>query len=155
MVCGVCQGRHHVSICQRTSVTTQSSQPPGNSGSNTGNSATGVSRAPHDTTNLHINSQTPILLQTAQVVIQKPNKGHVKTPARAILDLGSQRTYVTEGLRGTLGLLTLSQEVIAFKTFGSNEQHVRECDVVEVGLKTKNGSVVIISALTVPFIVSH
>lgn len=54
--------------------------------------------------------------------------------ARAILDSGSQRTYVTGELKNTLGLTAKSNESIVIKTFGSSEQRVREREVVEIGM---------------------
>ena len=44
-----------------------------------------------------------------------------ETSARAILDSGSQRTYVTSQVRERIKLPTIATETIRIKTFGNSE----------------------------------
>ena len=72
--------------------------------------------------------------------------------AQAILDSGSQRTYISGCLRDQLQLPTRRTESLKIKTFGSTESQDQQYEVVELGLKLKNGDDLKSVALVVPFI---
>ena len=67
--------------------------------------------------------------------------------ARAILDSGSQRKYITSHLREELNLSTIRMELLRIKTFGRTGCDDTSCDVVRMGIETKNNE-----TLVVPFI---
>ena len=152
--CSRCRGRHHNTICPRKNETT--TDPPAAS---LGPVTEGTSQASgdiHRPTNVtYVDSQTPILLQTARLQLYSPN-GKMPPPicivARAIMDSGSQRTYVTSRLRESLHLPTKRTESLHIKTFGSTEGHDAICEVVDLGLITKGGEKLKLTALVVPFI---
>ena len=72
--------------------------------------------------------------------------------ARAILDGGSQRTYITSRLRDELSLPIVRTELLQIKTFGSTECDHTSCDVVQIGVETKDGATQMMHALVVQFI---
>ena len=61
--------------------------------------------------------------------------------ARAVLDSGSQRTYVSSQLREKLRLPTVRTETIRIKTFGSTESSDKSYDVVHLDIQVKNGGI--------------
>lgn len=152
MKCEKCRGRHHVTICSRrcrqdSGVTTPSQGAQGRTSS-------GPNNATPTTTNAFCaDTQTPVLLQTAQLKLYDPrtSRQHTAT-ARAVMDSGSQRTYITCRLRYELCLPTLRTESLHIKTFGSAEGYESSCDIIQLALKTKNHGSLRITALVVPVI---
>ncbi|CAB3999740.1 Hypothetical predicted protein [Paramuricea clavata] len=69
------------------------------------------------TTNLYTTAKTSILLQTARAIISNPNVGERSKNIRLILDLGSQKCYITESLRQKLDLTAVNRETLVVKTF--------------------------------------
>lgn len=93
-----------------------------------------------------------VLLQTAQLhMINLTHPSNIVT-ARAVMDSGSQRTYITSRLRDSLKLPTIQRESLHIKTFGSSECRDTTCDVVEFRLLTKHDGTIPITALVVPHI---
>ena len=72
--------------------------------------------------------------------------------ARAILDGGSQRTYITSRLRDELSLPIVRTELHQIKTFGNTECDHTSCDVVQIGVETKDGTTQMMHALVVQLI---
>ena len=104
---------------------------------------------------MYVDSQTPILLQTAKLQLynwNEPWNSASSVRARAILDSGSQRTYISSRLRDQLQLPIRRTESLKIKTFGSTESQDQQYEVVELGLKLKNGDNLKLVALVVPFI---
>ena len=150
--CRKCRGRHHVSICPRTAdkqpntPASDARVPPGE--------VSGTPEAPPTTNSLCAGGHRNILLQTARLELIRSGGNGPLISARAMLDSGSQRTYVTNRLRDQLRLPTVSTERIRIKTFGSTESCDDSFDVVHLGIKTKEGGIVEIAALVVPLICS-
>ena len=69
--------------------------------------------------------------------------------ARAILDSGSQRTYITSRLRDELNLPTVKTKLLQIKTFGSTKSDDTSCDVVQVGIETRDDGTLSITALVI------
>ena len=67
-------------------------------------------------------------------------------------DSGSQRTYITSRLRDELNLPTVKRKLLQIKTFGSTKSDDTSCDVVQVGIETRDDGTLSITALVVPFI---
>ena len=155
--CNKCRGRHHNTICPRRieSTVNQPTTSPdltaeGQEGTN---QASGGIHRPTNVT--YVDSQTPILLQTARLQLCNPNDTLAPprcVEARAIMDSGSQRSYVTCRLRESLHLPTKRTESLHIKTFGSTEGHDATCEAVDLGLITKGGETLKLTALVVPFI---
>ena len=72
------------------------------------------------------------------------------TTARAILDSGSQRMYVTSCLSDKLNLPTLRTERLQIKTFGNKGSNEAICDIVQMGVETRSGEILFVTALVVP-----
>ena len=152
--CSRCRGRHHVTICPR--MTPRSSNDP-----NTPipGAQGGLSPLPGNmqgsTNTLYVDAQTPVLLQTAR--LQLYNLSDTRVPpicvaVRAIMDSGSQRTYVTSQVRERLNPPTKRTESLRIKTFGSTEGQDTVCEAVELGLLTRDGETLKLTAMVVPFI---
>ena len=149
--CKKCRGRHHVSICVRTTSKCGGKPPTTQEG---GEKSQGSDNPAVPVTTCYVGSQTPILLQTAKLRLVNPNDGNPETSARAILDSGSQRTYVTSQVRERLKLPTIATETIRIKTFGNSEGYDKTCDIVNFGVRIKSGAMLEIAALVVPLICS-
>ena len=151
--CTKCRGKHHVSICSRnTSV--QGTPTPSRSTQTESVELSSVYCGTRTTTNnLYAGVHTPVLLQMAQLELS-----NLVTPslpnavARSILDGGSQRTYIAPRIQRPLSLFAVGTESLQIKTFGSSESHNTSCDVVQLGLATKDDGILQMTALVVPFI---
>ena len=77
------------------------------------------SEVPQTTNSLCAGAPTEILLQTARLRLTDSRGDGFQTVARAVLDSGSQRTYVSSQLREKLRLPTVRTDTIRIKTFGS------------------------------------
>ena len=106
------------------------------------------------TTTCYVGSQTPILLQTARMRVVNSDSGNHEASIRAILDSGSQRTYVTSQVRVKLKLPTVTTETVQIRTFGESGGHEETCDVVRFGVRVKSGETLEMLALVVPLICS-
>ena len=130
--CNTCSGRHHISICVRSTcktitppTTTQTTSTPTPNASSTTIAYTCV------------DTQTPVLLQTARATIGNPSTDQ-SSEVRLILDCGSQRTYITKQVQETLSLKALRTETVMINTFGANQR--------------SRGEVLYLSALVVPVV---
>ncbi|CAB3995910.1 Hypothetical predicted protein [Paramuricea clavata] len=151
--CYSCKGRHHVSICKGKKPPHR--DPPeehGQSGSNKSKESPSLGTHP-DATVCHTTSSNCVLLQTARANIYNPdNPNGPKVKARLILDGGSQCSYVSRALTGTLGLQSKGQRSVNIKTFGSSETNAQVIDVVNLGIETAYGANIEMLAFNVPLI---
>ena len=74
-------------------------------------------------------------------------------PVRILFDNGSQRSYVTEKLKGKLSLTPIRQETLHLNVFGSESCSRRKCDVVRLNLQGRD-EVIEVVALSFPRICS-
>ena len=88
---------------------------------------------------MYVNSQTPILLQTAKAV-------------RTILNSGSQRSYVTTRVCEMLSMKKIQSETMIIKTFGTENKERQTCDVVKFGVQTRECEHLNLTAVVVPYI---
>ena len=111
------------------------------------------SRVP-TTSSVCVNVHTPILLQTAKAMVsdatQSPPAATVE--ARAILDTGSQRSYVTTQVRETLSARKSHSELMIINTFGSERGEKRDCDVVQLKFATNDSESLVLPMVVVPHI---
>ena len=140
MRCSNCKGKHHPSICHKSSdhSTTQKEIPSTTSSSTS--------------TSMYTDVNTPILLQTARAVVFNPDDTNQCMTVRILFDGGSQRSYITDHVKRSLGLSAEAVESVLIKTFGSKTDHTQLCDIVELLMKMKNGEILKLSLLSVPFI---
>ncbi|CAB4006889.1 E3 ubiquitin- ligase DZIP3, partial [Paramuricea clavata] len=151
--CYSCKGRHHVSICKGKKPPPPPPRDPpeghGQRGSNKSKESPSLGTHP-DATVCHTTSSNCVLLQTARANIYNPdNPNGPKVNARLILDGGSQCSYVSSALTGTLGLQSKGQRSVNIKTFGSSETNAQ---VVNLGIETSYGANIEMLAFTVPSI---
>ena len=76
------------------------------------------------------------ILTLAQIPVCHPQVQQRETNVLALLDSGSQRTYVTEDLAHSLKLPSAGKETLHIDTFGNSESLVHESKVVNCQLKT-------------------
>lgn len=99
---------------------------------------------------MYIGAGTPV---SAKLQLHNPSGGRgTHTTARAILDSGSQCTYITSRMRKKLQLPTGTCETLRIKTFGATEGRDTACEVVDIGVRLSSGEPMKMSALVVPFI---
>lgn len=145
--CTECNGRHHTSL--------HSSSPPTNTGSAVSDQSTTSARnTPTTSSNMCVNSCATILLQTAKTTVSDASQ---LNPAptieiRAILDTGSQRSYVTTRVKEGIRARTSYSETMVIKTFGSERGERRVCEVIELKVGTRDGGTLTISTVVVPHI---
>ena len=71
---------------------------------------------------------------------------------RAILDAGSQKSYVTIRVQEALHVKRSHSESVIIKTFGSGQGERRICDIVQLKIATNDAYPLIHSAVVVPHI---
>ncbi len=72
---------------------------------------------------------------------------------RILLDLGSQRSYLSETLQEKLDLRAVRSNTLMIKTFGSTSEQVQECPLVECFVSSRHDNTSLpISAYVVPTI---
>ena len=91
-----------------------------------------------------------VLLQTASVEVYNPTNPSLTIKLRLILDSGSQRSYLTEQVKNTLGLYRIKQQHLSISTFGTSRSDPRHCEVVRIGIVTKSGQDEVVELLVVP-----
>ena len=74
------------------------------------------------------------------------------TRVRLILDSGSQCSYASDRVKNTLSLSATHTEALSIKTFGSNKGKRENCDVIVIGMKTKDNTDLCLSLLVVQLI---
>ena len=59
-----------------------------------------------------------------------------------LFDLCSKRTYISEELKQKLNLKLLKNETLNLNTFGTEKFRKQKCDIIELNLEGKDGSVI-------------
>lgn len=107
---------------------------------------------PSTMTAVWVNSTNTVLLQTAKADVYNLARPQSVTKISILLDVGSQRWYITKQVQKALALPILKQQKMLIKTFGSEQVQVLVCDVVNIGLKTIDGNAIELTLLSVPLI---
>ncbi|XP_011410528.1 PREDICTED: uncharacterized protein LOC100633078 [Amphimedon queenslandica] len=148
--CTECKSKHHPSICLKA-VKSESSKETLNLQVNVSN----LNPEAPPFTSLSSTSQAEendtVLLQTVRVTAFNPSNPALCREAKVILDSGSQRSYVTQDLKKEMALKVKSKKSMSIAAFGSTTQREEEYDIVEIGLRTEEGSI-ILRLLAVPLI---
>ena len=58
------------------------------------------------------------------------------TVARIVFDSGSQKTYISQRLKDSLQLPTVSQETLTIRPFGTDTGYVQRCDVTQLCIRS-------------------
>ena len=153
--CNNCRGRHHSSICTTSHAGTNTTNSPSNVSAGDPPPSSSASRNVYvPTTTAFVGSHTPILLQTVKATVCDASQvGPAPTlEVRAILDLGSQRSYITTQARAALQLKKVRSESMIIKPFGSATRDRQICDIVELKILTKKSGPLILATVVVPHI---
>ena len=137
--CRKCGKRHHQSLCDQNPDTKETSANTEKSSNQ--DSTVAVSR-----------SKAQVLLQTAQTYAYTAHNELI--PVRILMDVGSQRSYLSNALKTRLKLKPLRQENLTLNTFGNEQFNERKCDLISVRLQVKYGEEIEIPALSFPAICS-
>ena len=159
--CSKCGGRHHISICSNSPgrnappTTAHSTQPAANSvtptKSNLNPEATPFVATP-TTTCFSASTSKTVLLLTVRSVVYNPDVPHSNMEVRAILDLGSQRSYITNQVKDALALTPAGEQRMSILTFGSNRRNTQTCQMVKVSMRTREGPDKEMELFSVPLI---
>ena len=150
--CSTCSQRHHSSLCMANETPAS-----GNSLAGVTQPSTQESGQPSSAISMYIDSKTSILLQTCIALASNPTSAQPQEElcVRIILDSGSQKTYITQQLKETLGLKPIASERLCIKTFGSDYDNLQTVDVVNLCLKNVDNDITVtITAHVVPMICS-
>ena len=154
--CSECNGGHHRSICSGSAGWTQNPQPAGANASSTSSSSPNLNpeARPYQppSTSLLVGAKGAVLLQTTNVRVYDPEVPEHSMNVRAILDTGSQQSYVSQRVRDVLVLKPHRKQTMSVMTFSSSEQKTQSCDVVRVSLATRDGRGQELELFTVPLI---
>jgi len=105
------------------------------------------------TTQLYcVNTEVPVLLQTAIAYVHRVNQPECGIVIRLMLDGGSQRSYVTQKVKDALGLQPENTERVQIKTFGSESTMLQTVEVVRLAVPLKTGTTIQLILSTVPLI---
>ncbi|XP_065902449.1 uncharacterized protein [Dysidea avara] len=108
--------------------------------------------SPPTSTSLYVDASKTVLLQTALSQAYNPRNPSMTYNLRLILDSGSQRSYLTERAKNSLGLDRVKKQKLSIATFGASQSSTTCSDVVRVGISTKDGEGEILDVLVVPHI---
>ena len=131
--CYRCNGRHHISICESNNNfrQRQTSQHEGQNNVLENNSVL--------KTNTNVtNSNSTTFLQTATAIVMDANSSSRKSESRILFDNCSQKSFITTDLKCALNLPTIRRERMIVRGFGSDEEIMRELEVVRVSVWNKN-----------------
>ena len=149
--CGNCSGRHHASICANASppkrtqdATTPSMANPHSATSHAQSRTSGLnpdaaSFEVPTTASMYVGADKTTLLQTAQVLVYNLREPESLLKIRAVLDTGSQKSYVTDRVKDVLRLDPEETQRMSIATFGSSNGGPRSFGVVRVGMKLSDG----------------
>ena len=156
--------KHLQSICQANSPgeSLNSHLPPEEKSSQSKpetqvpNNTTRVNTANTETPTTHFTTATSrskasVLLQTATAVATNENQSK-STTVRVLFDSGSQRSYITDGVRRKLALKSANIETLHLNTFGDGTYRKQRWEVVTLPIRTIE--YVAITALNFPIICS-
>ena len=92
-------------------------------------------------TTVYVDSNTSALLQTAVGEVSSVNQPYTCLAMRILFDSGSQWGYMTKRARNKLSLSAMRIEKLVIKTFGCENEQLKECDVFVKGLGVDSSTV--------------
>ena len=167
--CSKCSRKHHVSICsggnaesgrssnlaepikKEPSTGGQVDQSQDARSNRTGLNANAPSFLSHNTTSLYVTANKTVLLQTALTTVRNPHQPMKHQNIRVVLDLGSQRSYITQRTARALSLEPEGIQKMSIFTFGSTRRSLCDCELVKVVMETLDGEIEM-HLLTTPII---
>ena len=119
--CPVCGRRHHQSVCEQGEAKTDVDS----------GSTEAVVSSVSSTAKLKANVQNTVLLQTVKAWTEGPGGRKI---VRCLLDGGSQRSFIHEGVVKALRLPVVKQETLHLHTFESTAPVIAQRNIVKVSL---------------------
>ena len=105
------------------------------------------------TTTMYVDARNSVLLQTASGYISSARDAGKIAVARMIFDSGSQRSYISQRLKDSLALPTLSRDTLTIKKFGTEESSVETCDVTQFCVRSPyNNLTMYVTAYVLPIV---
>ncbi|XP_068742563.1 uncharacterized protein [Montipora capricornis] len=98
--------------------------------------------------------QNALTVKVAQAFVCRPDNQQLGLNAHMIFDSCSQRSYITSRACEQLNLPTIGKETLLIKAFGDNSASVKECDVVQLCVRTLDEMNVYTTSYVVPVICS-
>ena len=157
--CKKCRAKHHTAICRDEGAKKQTPTP--NQGHGGGKQPkptptgevipSGKDAVP--TLSLLTGADSTVLLQTARMKLFNPQaKPRRHREVRAILDTGSQNTYILEEVARRLQLPQVGEEKLKVQTFGEKQEAPMTFPVVKLAIQTQHGGPIKVDALVVPYV---
>ena len=87
-------------------------------------------------------------------LFSRPDNQETGMYTQVIFDSRSQRSYITSKTGEQLKLPTVGKETLLIKTFGDNSASVKECDIVQLCIRTIDAMSVYATTYAVPVIYS-
>ncbi len=79
---------------------------------------------------MYVNASKTVLLQTARALVYNPDAPQYPLEVRAVLDAGSQRSYITSQVKDALALEPDGEQRLFFITFGSDKRNTQSREFV-------------------------
>ena len=149
--CSQCGGKHHLSICFNHEDSSKANEEC-QSSPEQGSMPLNPKAEPYRSSALFVDASGTILLQTARAMCFNYENERKRVELRFAFDSGSQRSYVTERACRKLCLKSIGSSVLKITAFGGEEGKDQCCNVVHLGVVSKDGRVQKLSLLTVPII---
>ena len=161
--CRNCSGRHHQLICSNLDIQEKEAEQFKENGATIVSQANspvvrqqGESQPENQVVTAAARSNTSnrgVVLQTAKTYAFGPDPNS-KQLVRVLFDLCSQRTYISEELKQKLNLKSLKTETLNLNTFRTDKFRKQKCDLIEINLEGRDGSVIRLKPLVFPIICS-
>ena len=103
---------------------------------------------------MHISGRNSVLLQSARADVSAPGTEGRTENIRIIFYSGSQKTYINERLQKSLNLKVVGKDCLLIKTFGDETPLTKECEIVQIAVKSLDGMEIYVNAYVVPNICS-
>ena len=118
----------------------------------TANPSTPVFASPPTSTSLCANSTKTVLLQTALAEVSFPHDPTLVLKVKIVLDSGSQKSYLTQRMKGGLSLHIVGKQHLLIAAFGSSRGEPKRCEEVHLTVRTNSGDAQELDLFVVPHI---
>ena len=158
--CSKCGGRHHIAICpphhpSHSMCHHQVELLPTLHNHRRLLNPNAASFMTPTTTSLLIGIKKTVMLQTVRAMIYNPTAPHSSLQVTMVLDSGSQRSYITHGVKEALALEAEGEQLTSIVAFGSNEPSTQKCMIVRVGMSLHDSPNQELQLFAVPSICGH
>ena len=145
--CLKCGNNHHLSLCEgvkpkQNPIKPNQDQPP-------------AQQEKQTSANVCANGCASLLLQTASAMVGNPNSPlQHKVKSRMVFYSCSQKSYISNRLRNSLSLETVSKQSLLVKTFGNDLPKLTSCELVQASITATDGLELFVNAFSAPIICS-